>query len=125
MPPSALSHFRGPGKIEDIVVDADSGRILYAVVDFGGFLGIGNKLFPVLWLALAALPSGEVLDKSKEQLQKAPGFDKNNLPDVGDRHWDTRVMHFHRVSRAERREARDYDYSFSQKDLFAKSSRVH
>ena len=58
------------GVIKDIVVDIDTGRILYAVLDFGGFLGIGSKLFPVPWKSLAALPSEGIffLDRSKEQL---------------------------------------------------------
>jgi hypothetical protein len=62
---------------------------MYAVLESGGFLGIGDKLFPVPWESLAALPSEGIffLNKSKEQMGKTPAFDKKNLPDVGDMRW--------------------------------------
>jgi hypothetical protein len=123
------------GTIKDIVVDIDTGRILYAILDFGGFLGIGNKLFPVPWKSLAALPSEGIffLDRSKEQLEKAPGFDKNSLPDMRDVHWGERIDQFYQTSREERREERTgYEYGegfnygyelypgLAQQDPFAK-----
>ena len=113
------------GKIEDVVVDIDTGRILYAVLDFGGFLGIGDKLFPVPWKSLAALPSEGIffLDRSKEQLEKAPGFDKNKLPDMGEVHWGTRINQFYQASREERTYNYGYGYDLypglAQQDLFA------
>jgi sporulation protein YlmC with PRC-barrel domain len=77
------------GKIEDLVVDIDTGTMVYAVLDSGGFWGIGGKLFPVPWESLAALPSEGIffLNQSKEQMEKAPAFEKKNLPDVGDMRW--------------------------------------
>ena len=77
------------GKIGNLVVDIDTGRILYAILDSGGFLGIGDKLFPVPWESLAALPSEGIffLNQSKEQMKKAPAFDKTNLPNMTDMHW--------------------------------------
>ena len=77
------------GKIENLVVDIDTGRILYAVLESGGYLGIGDKLFPVPWVSLAALPSEGIffLNRSKEQMAKAPAFDKKNLPNMGDMRW--------------------------------------
>jgi sporulation protein YlmC with PRC-barrel domain len=122
------------GVIKDIVIDIDTGSILYAVLDFGGFLGIGSKLFPVPWKALAALPSEGIffLNRSKEQLEKAPGYDKNSLPDMGDVHWGTRITQFYQASREEREEERDYNYgnaygygywlypNLAQEDFFAK-----
>ena len=77
------------GKIGDLVVDIDTGRIIYAVIESGGFLSIGDKLFPVPWTSLAALPSEGIffLNQSKEQMAKAPAFDKNNLPDMADMRW--------------------------------------
>jgi sporulation protein YlmC with PRC-barrel domain len=82
------------GKIEDLVVDIDTGRIVYAVLDCGGFLGIGSKLFPVPWGSLAALPLEGIffLNQSKEQIEKAPAFDKKNLPDMGDMHWGAGIF---------------------------------
>ena len=82
------------GKIESLVIDIDSGRILYAVLGSGGLLGFGDKLFPIPWEALAALPSEGIffLNESKEQMEKAPFFNKSNLPDMTDLHWGEDVF---------------------------------
>jgi len=81
------------GKIKDLALDIDTGSIVYAVLDFGGFMGIGDKLFLVPWKSLATLPSEGIfyLDKSKKQLKKAPGFDKNKAPDIGDVRWGNEI----------------------------------
>ena len=93
------------GKIEDLVVDIDTGRIVYAVLESGGFLGIGDKLFPVPWESLAALPSEGIffLNQSKEQMEKAPAFDKKNLPDMGDMHWGEGIFKHYGVPGYEQR----------------------
>ena len=103
------------GKIEDLVVDIDSGRILYAVLESGGFLGIGDKLLPVPWQSLAALPSEGLffLDQSKEQMEKAPAFDKNNLPNMGDRHWGEGIFKHYGISGYEPRGPMDYRYDYA------------
>ncbi|MHB8909824.1 MAG: PRC-barrel domain-containing protein [Syntrophales bacterium] len=77
------------GKIENLVVDIDTGKIVYAVLGSGGFWGLGDKLVPIPWEALAALPSEGIffLNKSKEQMGKVTAFDKDNLPDMTDLHW--------------------------------------
>ena len=77
------------GNIENLVVEIDTGRILYAILESGGFLGIGDKLFPVPWESLAALPSEGIffLNQSKEQMEKAPAFDKDKLPNMADAQW--------------------------------------
>lgn len=41
------------GKIEDIMLDVPTGRVAYAVLSFGGFLGMGNKLFAIPWEAMS------------------------------------------------------------------------
>ena len=67
------------GKIRDLVIDPEDGDIEYAVLDFGGFLGIGDKYFAVPWDALNKTENGKkiALDTTKRDLKKAPGFDKN------------------------------------------------
>jgi sporulation protein YlmC with PRC-barrel domain len=82
------------GKIENLVFDIDKGRIIYAVLESGGFLGIGDKLLPVPWKSLAALPSEGIffLDQSQAQMEKAPAFDKNNLPNMADVHWGEGIL---------------------------------
>ncbi len=87
------------GKIEDLVVDIDTGRIVYAVLGSGGFLSIGSKLLPVPWESLAALPSEGLffLNRSKEQMEKAPAFEKNNLPNMADMHWGEGIFRHYGV----------------------------
>lgn len=97
------------GKIEDIMLDVMSGRIAYAVLSFGGFLGMGDKLFAVPWSALT-LDTDEkrfVLDVPKERLEKAPGFDKNHWPSMADRTWASEVHAYYEVSPYWEEEARD------------------
>jgi sporulation protein YlmC with PRC-barrel domain len=84
------------GKIEEIMIDLASGRIAYAVLSFGGFLGIGDKLFMVPWSALTVDQSAHefVLDIQREALANAPGFDKGTWPDMADADY-ARDIHTH------------------------------
>jgi len=77
------------GHLEEIVIDLQSGRVDYAVLSSGGFLGLGDKLFAIPWDLITVDSENEeiVLDISKETLENAPGFDKDNWPDVHDRDW--------------------------------------
>jgi hypothetical protein len=72
------------GKIEDLMIDLENDRIAYAVLSFGGFLGMGNKLFAVPWRALELrLYENSMiitLNVDKEVLKKAEGFDKDDWP---------------------------------------------
>jgi primosomal protein N' len=70
------------GKIEDLMIDLENGKVAYAVLSFGGFLGLGNKLFAVPWEALSVRPHEHAfaLNVSKETLENAEGFDKDNWP---------------------------------------------
>lgn len=70
------------GKIEEIMIDLDEGSVAYAVLSFGGFLGIGDKLFAVPWQALSKKPDSHsfILNVDKEVLEKAPGFNKDAWP---------------------------------------------
>lgn len=81
------------GDIKELMIDLRSGRVVYAVLSFGGFLGLGDKLFAVPWAALAPdLQEHKfVLDVSKESLEKAPGFDKDNWPSMAEQRWQEEV----------------------------------
>ena len=72
------------GDIKDLVIDPEEGGIQYAVLDFGGFAGIGDKYFAVPWeaLELDQVKKRVSLDVHKKDLKNAPGFDKNNWPDL-------------------------------------------
>jgi sporulation protein YlmC with PRC-barrel domain len=81
------------GKIEDLMIDLDSGRVAYAVLSFGGFLKMGNKLFAVPWAALKVDTANKqfTLGVDKSVLENAPGFDKDNWPDMADPTFGTSV----------------------------------
>jgi sporulation protein YlmC with PRC-barrel domain len=81
------------GHIREIMIDVNTGRVAYAVLSFGGFLGLGDKLFAVPWEAMALDTHDEVfiLDVDKEVLKNAEGFDENNWPDTADHAWLERV----------------------------------
>ena len=70
------------GNIKDLMIDLDDAQIAYAVLSFGGFLGLGDKLFAI---PLEALMFGTedhtvILDVDKDVLKNAPGFDKDHWP---------------------------------------------
>ena len=77
------------GKIEDLVLDAGAGRIAYAVLSFGGFLGMGEKFFAIPWNALHfnLKENRAVLNLDKKQMENAPGFDKDKWPNFADSTW--------------------------------------
>ena len=85
------------GKIEDIVIDMESGRIAYAVLSFGGFLGFGNKLFAIPWEALRLSSQDDefILHVNKEVLDNAPGFDKDHWPEMADRQWGASIYSYY------------------------------
>jgi len=85
------------GKIEHLMIDLGTGRIAYAVLSFGGFLGMGDKLFAIPWSALTVdtLEKRFILQVDKELLKRAPGFDKEQWPDMADRAWGTQVFKYY------------------------------
>ena len=88
------------GKVDEIMIDIPSGRVAYAVLSFGGILGMGSKLFAVPWNALT-LDEDEhcfILDVDKQTLESAPGFDKDNWPDMADPEWGAQLSRHYGVS---------------------------
>jgi len=85
------------GTIKDIAIDPDSGRILYGVLSFGGFLGLGDKYFAIPWGALQLTPDAKnvVLAIDKDRLKNAEGFDKDKWPNMADQRWATNVHQFY------------------------------
>lgn len=77
------------GTVKEIMIDMRSGKVAYAVMSFGGFLGLGDKLFAVPWQALTLDTQNRrfILNLEKEQLEDAPGFDKDHWPDMADPSW--------------------------------------
>jgi sporulation protein YlmC with PRC-barrel domain len=81
------------GNLEEIMLDIHTGRVAYAVLSFGGFLGFGSKLFAIPWQALSVDTENKeiILGISKHKLENAPGFDKDNWPSSFNRDWVTEV----------------------------------
>jgi len=89
------------GKIETIVFDLSEGRILYAVLSFGGFLGTGDKLFPIPLTSLSFRTGKDgdlercILNVDQETLKSAPGFYRSERSEPLDRRFLLRVYsHF-------------------------------
>ena len=91
------AHGERLGEVQDLAIDAERGRVVYAVLSFGGFLGMGEKWF--------AIPSGAltlpddcrhfVLAVEKDRLKNAPGFDKDRWPSMGDSTWGLGIHEFY------------------------------
>lgn len=85
------------GDIKEIMLDMQTGQVAYAVLAFGGFLGMGEKLFAVPWQALHldTINKRFVLNVEKDRLKTAPGFDKDAWPDMGDLSWASGIHSFY------------------------------
>lgn len=85
------------GDIKEIMLDMRTGQIAYAVLSFGGILGMGDNLFAVPWERLTLDPVNKrfLLNVEKGQLKDAPGFDKNNWPDMGSEAWNQQMEAFY------------------------------
>jgi sporulation protein YlmC with PRC-barrel domain len=87
------------GTIKEFMIEMGTGKINYAVLSFGGFLGVGDRLFAVPWQALKLDTENKrfILNASKEQLKNAPGFDKDHWPAMADSTWVTNVHNFYGI----------------------------
>jgi sporulation protein YlmC with PRC-barrel domain len=85
------------GDIQEIMIDLERGRVAYAVLSFGGFLGLGDKLFAIPWEALTIDMAEKrfVLNVDKELLKRAPGFDKDRWPDMTDPAWGAELYTYY------------------------------
>jgi len=85
------------GDIKEIMLDVGTGSVSYAVLSFGGFLSLGEKLFAVPWKALKLDTENHrfVLDVSNDRLKSAPGFNTDKWPDMADQHWANEIHSFY------------------------------
>jgi len=81
------------GSIYNIMVDKISGQVAYAVMSFGGFLGIGESYHPLPWRLLKydIRQNGYVVDIDRRRLEGAPSYNAGNMPDWSDRAYGRRV----------------------------------
>lgn len=92
------------GKIDDLMLDmGEHGRVRYAALSFGGFLGMGDKLFAVPWSVLEFKHNSDdnsshvVFDVPEQKLKSAPGFDKHQWPNTANPRWADAVNHHYGV----------------------------
>ncbi len=114
------------GEINDVVVDPKDGSIVYAVVEAGGFLGLGEKLFAIPWGAFQTVADDDdrgeldrlILDVDKDRMQTAPGFDNDNWPNMADTQWGETVHSYYdqQDQWARRQAANQGDHKMSQDD---------
>lgn len=85
------------GDIKEFMIDMATGKVAYAVLSYGGVLGMGDKLFAVPWAALVldTVNKRFTLNVLKESLKDAPGFDKARWPSMSDKTWAGGVHRFY------------------------------
>lgn len=85
------------GEITEIMLDVRSGMIGYAVMAFGGFLGMGEKFFAVPWSALTLDTEKKafIINVEKDRFKDAPGFDKGKWPDMADQAWAKEIHYYY------------------------------
>ncbi len=85
------------GNIKDLMINTHNGKVAYAVLSHGGFLGMGDKYFAIPWDAFTIDTQDEkfVLNVPQEKLDTAPGFDKDNWPNSASHEYLTKMYtHF-------------------------------
>ena len=87
------------GDVYDVMIDKRSGKIAYAVMSFGGFLGMGNDYHPLPWNTLKydTRQGGYIVGLTKEQLEGAPRFAQSETPAWGDRAYEQRIHDYYRA----------------------------
>lgn len=85
------------GDIHDVMIDKVSGRVAYAIMSFGGFLGIGEKYHPLPWnvLKYSTEQGGYVVNLSKDQLEGGPSYDEGDDPAWGDRDYEKKLHDYY------------------------------
>jgi len=84
------------GSIDDLMIDQHSGQVKYAVLEFGGFLGMGTDRYPIPWTMLKfdSKQNGYVVPLDKARLEKAPKYAEDHIPTY-DTDYSTRVNNYY------------------------------
>ena len=87
------------GTIQDLMLDKQSGRVAYAVMSFGGFLGIGERYHPLPWsvLTYSVDQGGYSVDLDPDRLDGAPSFAADENPDWSSPDWGRRVHDYYGI----------------------------
>ena len=87
------------GSVDNLMIDKFSGQVAYAVMSFGGFLGMGESYHPLPWRTLTydTRKGGYVVDVDRTRLEKAPSYTSSTTPNWSDRTYGHRVDDFYGV----------------------------
>jgi hypothetical protein len=87
------------GAIHDVMIDKLSGKVAYAIMSFGGFLGMGNQYHPLPWSVLKYNTNlgGYVVHLDKRQLEGGPAYDVDEEPAWGDRAYESKIHDYYGV----------------------------
>lgn len=101
------------GKVDNLIVDLKSGRVLQVIVASGGFLGLGDELSSVPPTAFLYDPAQKVLqlDVTKEAMTKAPHFKRSEWPNVADPNFESSVNRAYKVQPNQPTDSVDADNS--------------
>ena len=88
------------GHIQRIMIDKRTGQAAYAVMNFGGFLGLGEASYPLPWSLLDYNPAlgGYAVEVTDEQLKDAPKLAANDSLDLGDRARDIGIYNYYGIA---------------------------
>jgi len=77
------------GKVEALMLDKTQGHVVYVILSFGGFLGMGDKWFALPWSMFSYNTNEDcfIINVDKEKLKNSPGFDKDHMPDMSTTAW--------------------------------------
>jgi len=91
------------GSVYDVMIDKRSGEVAYAVMSFGGFLGMGQSYHPLPWdvLDYDEARGGYVVDLDEERLTNAPHYDDTNTPNWSSPEFGRRIDEYYGVTRSE------------------------
>ena len=89
------------GNVNDLMVDTETGRIAYALMSFGGFLGIGERYHPLPWAVLKydRIRRGYVVPLNKATLVAAPTYGRDDAPRWGERAYEERIHDYYKTDR--------------------------
>jgi hypothetical protein len=87
------------GDVEDVMIDKRTGRIAYAVLSFGGFLGIGDKYYPLPWSAMTYDQGlgGYRVNLDKRMLEGAPAYGRDDAIAWEDEAWGRRIHDYYKA----------------------------
>ena len=85
------------GSIHSVMIDKISGKVAYAVMSFGGFLGMGDSYHPLPWHVLTydTGQGGYVVDLDRNKLEGAPTYATSETPNWSDRRWGQQVHDYY------------------------------